>query len=118
MMEIKRFSALIALAVGLSGTMRAQTSGTIAITAGTAISMPVTHKQSAEPLTPDEKKELSAAREKADRAQKELEAVEDRVKAAHGQRLSGYCDPSETVVTFWGDWALVDTKALPGCVLW
>jgi hypothetical protein len=105
----------------LSSLAAAQNSGTVTISNSTSAVVVVTHKQSVEPLSDSEKQRLADARAKVDAAQKELERVENDVRYTHGYRLArnGWCDIEETLVTFWGDFALIEVNPLAGCrVMW
>ena len=109
---------LLFAAVGYSQTIPAISSQTTTVVWDRA---PVfaSHVQRVEPLTGEEKHRLQAARQRAAEAQKELDHVEADVRHAHGDSPArkGWCDSQETIVTFWGDYALIEVNPLSGCAV-
>lgn len=73
-----------------------------------------------EAITAEQKKALDAARANLKKAQEDLDAVEMDVRYRHGQTNGRWnpCSTSETTVTIWFDYALVDTHPSGGCVSW
>ena|ERR1700728_2860374 len=110
----------ILLIAALSAGVMAQTQGTITLSGPISNVKVVKQYQLVEKLSPDEISRLNAAQAKVDAAQKELESLESSIKSSHGQRLAqtGGCDTQETVVTFWGDYALIESNPLAGCIRW
>lgn len=72
-------------------------------------------RKTPEPLSNAEKVKLAEARRKLEKAQAEFDAVQTEIKDAHGAS-NRTCAVSVTVVTIWGDYALVDTHNAPGCI--
>lgn len=68
-----------------------------------------------EPLTKAEVDALHEAQVRVDEAQRWLKDVQQSLKLLHGERHN-LCSGFETAVSFFGDYALVDTEPASGCV--
>lgn len=75
-----------------------------------------------EKLSPKELTALKEAQANLDQAQSEFDAISESIKYAHGKSsdtsVARFCANSATSVTFWGEYALIETYPLPSCVSW
>lgn len=72
----------------------------------------------AEHLTSAEIEKLADAEAKLKLAQQAHDATLESIKDAHGQNFGIGCAYWQTLVTIWGDYALVSTEEKGGCIAW